>query len=70
MFLNNHEFVIASSQTNHKEDGIHKYDSRFKELSKLMDYPKDFISKNHITIIDQKVNSFTFGIVIIKNYLR
>ena len=37
-------------------DGIYKYNSISKQWTKIMDYPKDFQSHNHIATIDNKNN--------------
>ena len=58
--LNNHEFIVVpvTNKEYQKEykncDGIYKYNSILKKWTKIMNYPKEFQSINHIATIDNK----------------
>ena len=57
---NHHEFlVVPHTSTTHRNiqphsDGVYKYNSIVKKWTKIMDYPKDFISTQHMATFDQQ----------------
>ena len=56
--LNNQEFIIvpqkSADNTEINPDGIYKYNSIMAKWTKIIDYPKDFVSTGHSATIDTK----------------